>query len=111
MPVDINTLSRDELIALRYAIDKRLEHLNSLGADERKLHFAAGDAVCFTHARYGRQEGIISRHNEKTTTVIKSSGQQWNVSPHLLRKLPTIPRSSSGKIIVFPRNTKTEKKR
>jgi hypothetical protein len=33
-----------------------------------------------------RNLGILTRYNRKTVTVISDSGQQWNVSPGLLRK-------------------------
>ena len=31
-------------------------------------------------------QGIISKYNRKTVTVITDTGHQWNVSPHFLRR-------------------------
>ena len=49
--------------------------------------FNQGDEVSFSHPTLGRQTGILLKHNVKTVTVVTRSGQRWNVSPHLLRKV------------------------
>jgi hypothetical protein len=33
-------------------------------------------------------EGVLTRYNRKTVTVIADTGEQWNVSPMLLQPPP-----------------------
>jgi hypothetical protein len=48
--------------------------------------------------------GVVTRHNQKTVTVITDSGQRWNVSPQLLRHAsePKQEATSNSNIIRLP---------
>jgi len=43
----------------------------------------------------------LVKYNKKTVSVITESGQKWNVSPHLLRKVKNVNKSKQDKIISF----------
>ena len=49
--------------------------------------FQLGDQINFSHPINGRMTGILLKHNEKTVTIVTDSGQHWDVSPHLLKKV------------------------
>ena len=51
------------------------------------LEFKIGDRVTFQPPGQGRLEGMLTRYNQKTVTVITDAGQKWNVSPALLRRI------------------------
>lgn len=51
------------------------------------LEFRIGDRVAFQPPGQARVEGMLTRYNRKTVTVITDEGRQWNVSPGLLRKI------------------------
>jgi hypothetical protein len=49
------------------------------------LEFSIGDRVCFESGNRGLSEGILTRYNKRTVTVITDDRPQWNVSPGFLR--------------------------
>src|SRR3954452_16071514 len=58
------------------------------------VQFKIGDRVVF-QAEGGRPvEGMLTRYNRKTVTVITDDGRQWNVSPALLSK--AVPATSKA---------------
>jgi hypothetical protein len=65
------------------------------------LEFRIGDRVSFHPQSRPRLEGMLTRYNKKTVTVITDDGQHWNVSPHFLSKvIPSAqPASSDPKIV------------
>jgi hypothetical protein len=63
------------------------------------MRFSPGDQVCFDLASRGKQFGTLVRFNKKTVTIITESGQQWNISPHLLRKVKSAKENNQEKII------------
>lgn len=87
MPIDIESLSYDELIELQHFITKRLKHLDSISGTAKNLQFEQGDEVNFVHPTLGRQKATLLKFNKKTVSVITQSGQRWDVSPHLLKKV------------------------
>jgi hypothetical protein len=86
MTIDIDKLTEAELIDLNNRIVARLRFLNQMRAHARMLEFRIGDRVVFQPEGHRPVVGILTRYNRKTVTVISDSGQQWNVSPGLLRK-------------------------
>lgn len=48
------------------------------------LEFRIGDWLSFRPSGQGRVEGMLTRYNKKTVTVVTDEGRQWNVSPNLL---------------------------
>ena len=85
MPIDIDQLTYEELIALNHRIVERVKFLESMQAHREMMDFNIGARVSFdAGARGGRRTGRLVKFNRKTVTVITDDGQRWNVSPHLL---------------------------
>jgi len=96
MKIDIDRLTEAELIDLNHRIVVRLRFLDQMRAHSDMLEFKIGDRVAF-HAP-GREhiEGLLTRYNRKTVTVITDDGRQWNVSPQFLRKVLSCKTSGTG---------------
>ncbi len=92
MSIDIDQLSEAELMDLNRRIVERLRLLAQVRAHGQMLQFKVGYWVSF-QADGGRPiEGMLTRYNKRTVTIITDDGQQWNVSPGLVTKV----RSSSS---------------
>jgi hypothetical protein len=105
MKIDIESLSYDELVALNHKIVERLKFLDAMHTHREMLQFAPGDQVSFEPPGRGRQFGTLVKYNKKTVTIITESGQKWNVSPHLLRKVKSAKqeKAEAAKIIDLKR--------
>jgi hypothetical protein len=101
MKFDIDSLNYDELVELNQKIVARLKFLDSMHAHKEMLQFSLGDQVCFEPPGRGKQFGTLIKYNKKTVTVITESGQKWNVSPHLLRKVKNVKDKKNGEIIAL----------
>ncbi len=86
MKIDIDGLTEAELIDLNYRVVARLRFLQQMRAHSKMLDFGIGERVCFQPEGRSMLFGMLIRYNKKTVTVITYSGQQWNVSPGLLRR-------------------------
>jgi hypothetical protein len=84
--IDIDRLSEAELVDLHHRIVERLRFLEQMRAHACMLEFSIGDRVCFESGSHGLIEGILTRYNKRTVTVITDDHRQWNVSPGFLRK-------------------------
>jgi len=82
--IDIDRLTESELIDLNHRIVARLRLLHAMRAHEEMLEFRIGDRVAFHPPGQGHVEGMLTRYNRKTVTVITDEGRQWNVSPGML---------------------------
>jgi hypothetical protein len=87
MKVDIDRLTEAELIDLNHRIVARLRFLVQMRAHAEMLEFKIGDRVAFQPPGPGPVEGMLTRYNKKTVTVIADDGRQWNVSPNLVSKV------------------------
>ena len=87
MPIDIDKLTEAELIDLNHRIVERLRFLHQMKAHAKMLEFKIGDRVAFQAEGGGAIEGMLTRYNKKTVTVITDDGRQWNVSPALLSRV------------------------
>jgi hypothetical protein len=87
MKIDINRMTEAELIDLNHRIVARLRFLHQMRAHAEMLEFKIGDRVTFQPPGKGQVEGMLTRYNKKTVTVITGDGRQWNVSPQLLSKV------------------------
>ena len=87
MNIDIDTLTEPELIDLNHRIVARLRMLRDMRAHVGMLDFRIGDRVTFQPPGRHPLEGVLTRYNRKTVTVITDDGAQWNVSPVYLRKV------------------------
>ena len=86
MTIDIDTLTEPELVALNRRIVERLRFLQQMRAHQQMLAFKIGDRVAFGADGRGTVEGMVTRYNRKSVTVITDDGRQWNVSPALLSR-------------------------
>ena len=94
MTIDIDRLTEAELIDLNRRIVERLRLLDQMRAHGQMLEFKVGDRVRFQPAGRDIVEGMLTRYNRKTVTVITDDGRQWNVAPSFLSK--AIQSSSDG---------------
>jgi len=86
MKIDIDKLCESELIDLNHRIVARLRFLREMRAHAEMLEFRIGDRVTFEPPGHRRLEGMLTRYNKKTVTVITDDGGQWNVSPQPSQK-------------------------
>jgi hypothetical protein len=100
MQINIEQLTEAELIELNHRIVERLRFLQQMRAHERMLDFAIGARVMFTADRGEAIAGILTRYNKKTVTVITDSGQQWNVAPGVLHKVPVAEEASKAPNVI-----------
>ncbi len=87
MKIDIDQLTEAELIDLNHRIVERLRFLDQMRAHVEMLDFKIGDRVTFQPPGQGPLEGMLTRYNRKTVTVITDDGRQWNVSPAFLSRV------------------------
>ena len=84
MKFDIDQLSEAELIDLNNRIVARLRFLQQMRAHVEMLEFKFGDRVSFLPPGQGPVEGMLTRYNKKTVTVVTDEGRQ-------LERLPCPP--------------------
>ncbi|MBQ0820049.1 hypothetical protein KBI52_07455 [Microvirga sp. HBU67558] len=68
------------------------------------LEFRIGDRVTFQPPGQGPLEGMLTRYNKKTVTVITDTGQTWNVSPTLLSRIKPAKGANTAEPKVVPLN-------
>ena len=81
--IDIDQLSEQELHDLNRRVVERLRIMQQVRAHKEMLHYRVGQRVSFRSADRTIQ-GVLTRYNRKTVTIITDAGEQWNVSPTLL---------------------------
>ena len=84
MTINIDRLTRDELVDLNRRIVERLKFMDSLAAHRDMMRLEVGARVRFAAPGRGELEGVLVKYNRKTVTVIVGS-ERWNISPQLLR--------------------------
>ena len=85
--IDIDTLTEAELLELNHRIVARLRALRDMRAHVGMLEFHVGERVAFQPAGHRMLQGVLTRYNRKTVTVITDDHGQWNVAPSFLRKV------------------------
>ena len=104
MNIDIDNLTEDELIELNQKIVERIKLLRAYQTHQEMMSFSPGDKVSFDPPGRGTQFGILIKYNKKTVTVLTESGQKWNVSPYLLRRVRDVQHNDvEGNVIDFQR--------
>ena len=103
MTIDIDTLAEAELIDLNHRVVARLRALHDMRAHVGMLEFRIGDRVTFQPAGQHRREGVVTRYNRKTVTVITDDGMQWNVSPSFLQKVGAPPDAQRPSVTLLTR--------
>ena len=103
MTIDIDRLTEAELVDLNHRIVARLRFLQQMRAHADMLEFKIGDRVTFRPPGQQQIEGMLTRYNKKTVTVITNDGRQWNVSPQLLSKVisSTSPSTKEDNVILL----------
>jgi hypothetical protein len=84
MRIEIDNLTEAELIDLNNRVVERLRFMAQARSHSRMLQFKIGDRVSFESEGHGIVNGILTRYNKKSVTVISDAGQRWNVAPQLL---------------------------
>jgi hypothetical protein len=92
--IAIDGLTEAELIDLNRRIVERLRLLRQMRAHKQMLEFRIGDRVAFRADGRCAVEGMLTRYNRKSVTVITDDGHQWNVAPGLLSRAaaPSTPK-------------------
>ena len=83
-------MGEEDLLYLNRMVVERLNLLAQARSTVELAQFAEGDRVHFTASDGSVKSGIVLRLNKKTASVHTDEGQNWKVSPGLLRK--TAPR-------------------
>lgn len=95
MEIDIDLLTEEELIELNHRIVERLKMLSQMRVHQKMLDFKVGQKVWFTAPDGRKVTGTLTRHNQKTVTIVSEDGHRWNVSPGFLK--PVEKNSPSAK--------------
>ena len=105
MTIDIDRLTEAELVDLNNRIVARLKFMQQMRAHADMLDFRIGERVSFQPDGHPLLTGVIAKYNRKTVTVITENGQQWRVSPALLRKAASTAKADApaGQVITLPR--------
>ena len=104
MKIDIDQLTEAELIDLNHRIVERLRFLDQMRAHVEMLEFKIGDRVTFQPPGHSLLEGMLTRYNQKTVTVITDTGQKWNVSPTVLSRVKSARGTNTAGSNVVPLN-------
>ena len=99
MKIDIDKLTESELIDLNHRVVESLRFLNQMRAHVEMLEFKIGDRVAFQADHRGLVEGMLTRYNRKTVTVITDDGHHWNVSPGFLRKAESHAKPEMNEVV------------
>lgn len=104
MSLNIDHLTEAELVDLNNRVVARLRFLQQMRAHASMLEFSIGERVTFQPDGHPVLEGIITKYNRKSVTVITVDGQQWNVAPVFLHKVAATPagRPARGNVIRMP---------
>lgn len=82
-------MGEEDLLYLNRMVVERLNLLAQAKSTVELAQFAEGDRVQFTDSNGTAKHGIVLRLNKKTASVRTDEGQNWKVSPGLLRKTAT----------------------
>ena len=102
MKIDLDALTREELLALNHRIVERLKMLDTLDTHQSMMQFHPGARVSFTGNAGERLTCTLMKFNRKTVTVVTDNGQRWNISPQLLSPLKDV--SSADVIEISKKN-------
>jgi len=81
----LELLTEQELMQLNRVIVQRLRLMQQIRAHDQMTKLHVGQAVVFTDSSGEPVRGVIARHNQKSVTVVTSTGSQWRVSPLLVK--------------------------
>lgn len=84
MSIDIDTLSREELVELNDRVIERLKYLHTVHAQQAMMTLNIGSQVSFDSPRHGRVFGTVIKFNRKTVVVLTEDRVQWRIPPDIL---------------------------
>ncbi len=84
MSIDINNLSRQELVELNDRVIERLKYMDAVHAQQAMMTLNIGTQVSFDSPRHGRVFGTVIKFNRKTVVVLTEDRVQWRVPPDIL---------------------------
>ena len=90
MPVDIDHLTYDELVALSDRVHERLKFLDTVQAHQAMMALNIGNRVSFESRRDGRVTGTVVKFNQKTVTGLADNRRQWRVPPEMLSPIKDV---------------------
>lgn len=105
--IDIDGLTRDELLILNHRVIERIKFLEKAQAHVHMMAFNIGAQVSFESAE-GRQFGRLVKYNQKTVNVDTEDGRRWRISPHLLTPVKDVTPEPNA---TLRQNRKRKKKR
>ena len=80
-------MGEEDLLFLNRMVVERLKLLAQARSTVELAQFAEGDRVSFTTSDGIVKDAIVVRLNRKTASLLTDDGENWKVSPALLRKL------------------------
>ncbi len=84
MSIDINNLSRQELVELNDRVIERLKYMDAVHAQQAMMTLNIGTQVSFDSPRHSRVFGTVIKFNRKTVVVLTEDRVQWRVPPDIL---------------------------
>lgn len=84
MSIDIDALSREELVALNDCVIERLKYLDAVYAQRAMMTLNIGSQVSFDSSRQGRVFGTVIKFNRKTIVVLTKDRVQWRIPPDIV---------------------------
>lgn len=79
-------MGEEDLLYLNRMVVERLNLLAQARSTVQLAQFSEGDRVQFTTNDGTIKQAIVMRLNKKTASLLTDDGQNWKVSPALLRK-------------------------
>ena len=85
MQIDINSLSKSELIELHRVVADRIHYLSEQENLNHLSKFKSGDLVYIQNGA-SLCDGIVIKVNLKTLTIYLTTGETWRVNPRIVKK-------------------------
>lgn len=84
--MNIEKLSRSELIELNSRIITRLEFLDRQEVEQQKQLFHVGSPAEFIDGKGISHSCVVIKFNKKTVSVSTADGERWNIPADRLRE-------------------------
>lgn len=75
--IDIDSLAEEELIELNQKVVARLRFLREMRSHVQMMDFRIGERVAFHPDGRPQMQGVLTRYNKKSVTVITDGGEHW----------------------------------
>ncbi|HHC6563253.1 TPA: hypothetical protein ACN36J_004493 [Vibrio parahaemolyticus] len=85
--MNIDNLTRTELIELNNRIVARLESLDELEVQAKRQQFTLGSPAEFVDAKGIVHVCVVVKFNKKTISVTTANGERWNIPAERLLPL------------------------